>query len=156
MKRVIYIFTAIFFLMTSCGDEVPRQTIPYAPVNFRVDLNSYDLTLSSPLSYKEFTDANRRIATDRYGYGGVLVVTNAQGQLHAFDRCCPHEDKKTHVVAVDYPGNVGYQGKVKCPTCGSVFVTMFGIGNVESGPSLEPLQRYNVIALQDGSFRIVN
>ena len=35
-------------------------------------------------------------------------------------------------------------GKAVCPKCGSVFVTMYGLGSVESGPSAEPLQRYTV------------
>ncbi|WP_294080525.1 Rieske 2Fe-2S domain-containing protein [Proteiniphilum sp. UBA5384] len=154
MER-ISIFFLIIFLGVSCGSEVPRQTIPYGPVNFRVELMSYDSELKNPDCYKIFTEEHRRLNSDRFGYAGVLVITDARGNLYAFDLCCPHEDSRQAVVSPDYDGN-GYAGKVRCNSCGSVYVTMFGIGNVESGPSSEPLQRYTVIQLQDGSYRVIN
>lgn len=155
MKRIAAVFLLILLIVTSCGDETPRQTVPFAQVNFRVDLISYDSELKNPDRYKIFTEEQRRLDTDYFGYGGVLVVSGPSGDLHAFDLCCPHEDNRQVVVVPDYEGS-GYIGKVKCPSCGSVFVTMFGLGSVESGPSMEPLQRYNVILLQDRSSRIVN
>ncbi|MDR2815574.1 MAG: Rieske 2Fe-2S domain-containing protein [Proteiniphilum sp.] len=151
MKRILL----IFLIVTSCGEETPRRTVPFAPVNFRIDPNGYDIELNSPLSCKVFTEKGRRLDTDRFGYAGVLAVSDATGILYAFDLCCPHEDNRLVTVVPDYEGH-GYNGKVKCALCGSVFVTMFGLGNVESGPSAEPLQRYNVILLQDGSYRAVN
>lgn len=156
MKRTGIFFLIIFLVgVVSCGDEAPRQTVPYARVNFRVDPNGADYILKNNIVYKIFTKDEVHPTTDRFGYAGVLVVTDANGGLHAFDLCCPHEDNMRIVVNPDYEEK-GYSGKVKCPTCGSVFGTMFGLGNVESGPSTEPLQRYNVIKLQDGSYRVVN
>lgn len=152
-KRPILLLILLFML--ACGDETPRQTIPFAQVYFRVDPVSYDVELKIPNSYKIFTEANRRLVSDRFGFAGVLVVTDAKGSLHAFDICCPFENKKTVVVSPEYDGH-GYEGKVKCPSCGSVFVTMFGLGNCESGPSVEYLQRYNVTPLSDGSYRVTN
>ncbi|MDR0421798.1 MAG: hypothetical protein LBH72_02160 [Proteiniphilum sp.] len=111
--------------------------------------------MKNPLSYKIFTENDRRLPADRFGYAGVLVVSDATGVLHAFDLCCPREDSRQVAVVPDYEGG-GYNGKVRCASCGSVFVTMFGFGSVESGPSTEPLQRYRVILLQDGSSRVVN
>ncbi|NLX66623.1 MAG: Rieske 2Fe-2S domain-containing protein [Bacteroidales bacterium] len=155
MKR-IGVFFLIFLLMAlSCGEEESRQTVPYAPVNFRVDPNGVDYILRNNLSYKIFTENEAHTTTDRFGYAGVLVVTDANGALYAFDLCCPHEENRNVTVSPEYEGN-GYGGKVKCSACGSVYVTMFGLGNVESGPSAESLQRYNVIRLQDGSWRVVN
>jgi hypothetical protein len=152
MKSVVVVFLLI---VMSCGEESPRWTVPSAQVNFRVDPDGYDPVLKNPHSYKIFTESERRLPSDRFGYAGVLVVSDATGVLHAFDLCCPHEDSRQAVVVPDYEGK-GYNGKVKCASCGSVFVTLFGLGNVESGPSTEPLQRYNVILLQDGSSRVVN
>ncbi len=153
MKRIVFLL--ILLIGISCGNEAPRQTIPFAPVNFRVDPGGADHQLKNEQSYKIFTGNEAHPSSDRFGYAGVLVVTDAKAALHAFDLCCPHEDNKKIVVDPDYEGK-GYNGKVKCSSCGSVFVTMFGIGNVESGPSTEPLQRYSVILLQDGSYRVVN
>ncbi len=156
MKRIDVFFLIIFLVVSvSCGDEAPRQTVPYALVNFRVDPDGADHILKNYLTYKIFTKSEAHSSTDRFGYAGVLVVTDANGGLHAFDLCCPHEDNKQIIINPDYEEK-GYNGKVKCTSCGSVFVTMFGIGNVESGPSTEPLQRYNVILLQDGSYRVIN
>ncbi|WP_298649239.1 hypothetical protein [uncultured Proteiniphilum sp.] len=155
MKRVATTFSLIILILVSCGEEASRQTVPFAAVNFRVDLSGYDRVLNSPHSYKIFTEDERRLPSDRFGYAGVLVISDATGILHAFDLCCPHEDSKQAVVVPGYAGE-GYDGKVKCNSCGSVFVTMFGLGSVEAGPSTETLQRYNVILLQDGSYRIVN
>ncbi|SEA37319.1 Rieske [2Fe-2S] domain-containing protein [Porphyromonadaceae bacterium KH3R12] len=156
MRRMVFVLSVIILLAFSCGDETARQTVPYAPVNFRVDPSGYDAILNNPHSYKIFTEEERRLPSDRFGYAGVLVVSDARGGLHAFDLCCPHEDSKGITVTPDYEENEGYNGKVKCVLCGSVFVTMFGLGSVESGPSTEPLQRYNVLPLQDGSYRVVN
>lgn len=156
MRRVGIILFLIMLIVVSCGEEAPRQTVPFAPVNFRVDLRSYDAVLNNPHSYKIFTEEERRLPSDRFGYAGVLVVSDARGDLHAFDLCCPYEGSRQIAVTPGYEGDGGYNGKVKCVSCGSVFVTMFGLGSVESGPSTEPLQRYNVMLLQDGSYRIVN
>ena len=156
MKRFALTLSVIILLVSSCGEEAPRQTVPFASVNFRVDPNSYDPILNNPHTYKIFTEEERRLPSDRFGYAGVLVVSDARGDLHAFDLCCPHEDSKRIVVNPEYEESGGYNGKVKCVSCGSVFVTMFGLGSVESGPSTEPLQRYKVLPLQDGSYRVVN
>lgn len=149
------ILLLIFLFTFACGEEMSRQTIPMAQVYFRIDPMSYDDELKNPDSYKIFKEANRRFDTDRFGFAGVLVVTDAYGGLHAFDLCCPHEDKKLVVVSPEYDGHA-YDGTVKCTSCGSVFITMFGLGSVESGPSVEYLQRYNVTPLSDGSYRITN
>ena len=155
MKRIWFFFLIFFLVVFSCGKEESRQTVPYAPVNFRVDLTGYDVVLNNPHSYKVFTERERRLPSDRFGYAGVLVVSDAVGGLHAFDLCCPHEDNRNILVDPDYEGK-GYNGKVRCPECGSIYVTMFGLGSVESGLSTESLQRYNVIQMQDGSYRVVH
>lgn len=155
MKRMGVFFLIILLVVVSCGEESSRQTVPFAPVNFRVDPSGYDVILKNPLSYKVFTEEERRLPSDRFGFAGVLVISDANGKLYAFDLCCPHEDSRQTIVSPEYEGS-GYNGKVKCGSCGSVFVTMFGLGNRESGPSSESLQRYNVLQLQDGSFRVTN
>lgn len=155
MKRAAVVFLLIFLMVISCGEESLRQTVPFAPANFRVDPGGFDSELANPLSCKIFTEKERRLPTDRFGYAGLLVVSDANGRLHAFDLCCPHEDSRQITVAADYEGN-GYNGQVKCNACGSVFETMFGHGNVVSGPATERLQQYPVTMLNDGSYRLLN
>ncbi len=138
-------------LFTSCADESPRQTIPYAPVNVQIDLNGLDHVLRNPLSYKVFTEKERRTDDERFGYSGVLVTSNADGTvLYAYDLCCPHEKKRgVRVVPED-------NGTAMCPTCGTVFVTLYGLGTPEKGPACRPLQRYRVILTAPGVYRVVN
>lgn len=156
MRWVALACVCFCLTVVSCGDEAPRQTVPFASVYFRVDPRGYDPELRTPHSYKIFTERERRLPSDRFGYGGVLVVSDATGVLHAFDLCCPNEDNRKIVVDPEYGEHGGYSGTVKCASCGSVFVTMFGLGSVDSGPSDEPLQRYNVIPMQDGAYQVVN
>lgn len=156
MRSLIILTFFVALLFSSCGDESPQQTIPYARVSFRIELDGYDNILKNPLSYKVFTEKDRRFQSDSFGIGGILVVSDAGGALHAFDLCCPHEHDRTILVDAEYEGRGIYNGKVKCPSCGSVFVTMFGLGSVESGPSAQPLQRYVVHPLSDGNYRVVN
>jgi hypothetical protein len=148
MKKIIFL---LLLIAASCADESPRFTIPVAPVNLRIDVNGYDYELKTPLSYKIFTENMRRSESDRFGFAGVFLVSDANGSsIFAYDLCCPYEDKRdvTVVPRAD--------GKARCSSCGSIFVTMYGLGSVESGVATEPLQSYKVVPLQQGSYRILN
>lgn len=137
-------------MVSSCGEESIRNTIPYAPVSFTIDLNGMDHELRNPLSYKVYGGDDRRLESDRMGYAGLLVVTGADGTIYAYDSCCPHEDSKQVSV---HPGQ---DGTASCPVCGSQYVTIYGLGSPVSGPSTEPLQLYRVIPHLDGTYLIVN
>jgi len=151
MKSGVIIALSLLFTFAACVDETDRSTIPFAPVNFTVDLLGYDHILNNALSYKVFTEKDRRVDSDRFGFAGLLVVADATGNtLFAYDLCCPYEDSKSIKVL---PGD---EGKVKCPSCGSVFATMYGQGNVVSGPASQSLQRYRVIPLHPGVYRLSN
>ncbi len=152
MKRTVFFVIVLFAsLADSCIDEAPLFTVPQAPVNFKIDLKGYDHDLNGALSCKTVTEKDVRTPHDRVGYSGLLLVRDHQASgLYAYDLCCPHEDKKEIVVI---PSS---DGKAVCPHCGTVFVTMFGMGTVESGPSREPLQRYGVTSLGNDVFLIGN
>lgn len=158
MKMKKALVKSFFLLLTLalfpfCEDESPRATIPFAPVRFQVDLNGMDHVLRNPLAFKLFTDQDRRTSEDRFGYSGVFLVSEVGGKtLFAYDLCCPHEkSKEVRVVPSD-------DGTATCPACGSIFITMYGFGTVESGPSKEPLQQYRVYPIpnQLGAFQVAN
>lgn len=150
MKKIAVVLS-FFLLWISCADEVPRFTVPHAPVNFRVDVGGYDFELNGALGYKVFTPNDARTQLDRLGYGGLLLVRDHQASaLFAYDLSCPYEDQK-HITVTP-----SADGKAVCKTCGSVFVTMYGLGSVESGPGKEPLQRYKVIPQSNQVFVITN
>jgi len=162
MNKIGILLFVLFCAVTACEDEETHLTVPFSPVSFRIDLNGRDYRLKIPLSFSLFTEKDRTLLSDRFGYGGLLVVSDATGSaIYAYDLSCPHEDSKVvQVVPAD-------DGKAVCPSCGSVFVTLFGytngdgsmvgFGSVDSGPATEPLQRYWVMPLRDeGSYRITN
>ncbi len=153
MKKSLSIIFFLIFILT-CVDDTARLTIPYAPVNFTIDLNGYDHSLRDGMAYKVFTEP--RISSDRLGYAGLLAAADATGSaVYVYDLCCPYEDDKN--IRVIPRGD----GKAECPKCNSVFITMFGydgfgFGTPETGPSKESLQSYHVISSQPGVYRVTN
>lgn len=156
MKKIGLSLLLLLVAVSSCEDESAHLTIPYAPVRFSIDLNGQDFLLRTPLSFITFSEKEKRLPSDRVGFAGLLIVSSATGDaIYAYDLCCPYEDSR--VIRV-IPGN---EGKAVCPSCGSVFVTMFGdniygYGSVESGPATEPLQSYRVSPLPFGRYTIMN
>lgn len=150
MFKKISLLIFIVAMVPSCGEEAIRNTIPYARVNFTIDLNGMDHELRNPLSYRIYGSDDRRVESDRMGYAGLLVVTGADGTIYAYDSCCPHEDNKQVTVLPKQDGTAG------CSHCESQYVTIYGLGSPVSGPSSESLQIYRVIPLKDGTFQIIN
>jgi hypothetical protein len=143
----ILVFLLFFFL--SCEKEEQRQTVPFAPVHFRIDVGGFDHSLKNPLAYKIFTQA--RVETDRVGYGGLLIVSSIDGnQIFAYDLACPVESNRNITITPTK------NGTAVCTTCGSEFVTMYGLGTVKSGAARKPLQRYSVQQQDLGVFLIRN
>ncbi len=139
MKRAyLYTFTTLFtlILLSSCAKEESPFTIPYAKVNFEIDIRGIDSDLR-PFTYKIFTRG--RSVNEFVGYGGLLIFMSAEGKIFAYDLCCPYEDDKS--ILVEPQSN----GKAICKTCESSFITMFGLGTPEGGPSKESLQKYQVL-----------
>lgn len=151
MSRIVKWIILCFFLGVSCADEAPRFTIPFAPVNFRIDMNGHDHMLKNPLAYKIFTEKDRRNEYDRVGFSGLLAVSDVSGSsIFVYDLCCPFEADK-HITVTPTS-----DGKAVCKTCGSTYITMYGLGTSESGPSKKPLQQYNVRSQSTGIFVIRN
>lgn len=150
--KVEKIFLLFLFFSLSCVDEAPRQTLPFAPVYFKIDINGADYRLNSALSATVYTNQNRRTPHDRFGFGGLLVVRDAQAStVHVYDAACPHEHDATIQVVPDG------KGEAVCPMCHSVYVTMYGAGDVKSGVSKSQLQKYCAIPQnRAGEFILIN
>jgi nitrite reductase/ring-hydroxylating ferredoxin subunit len=133
-------------------EENARSPIPEAPVSLLLDLNYRDADLIPALASKSFTEP--RLATDRLGFGGILVVaglssSGSTGNLFAYDLACPVEvDPKVKVVS----DNVG---KAVCPKCGAIFVTAYGNGMPET-KSRHPLKSYAVRQISDKQYVVRN
>ena len=164
MRKYILPFIIIIVFLLSCEDQIPHNNIPNSPVSFNLMINSRDNILKNGLAYKVFTEKDRRLDSDRFGYAGLLVVTNNTGNsIYAYDLACPYEGEKSIKIE---PDDIG---KAKCNECGSVFVTIYGseipgrgmvgFGTAESGPAASEkisLKSYNVLPQQYGEFIIFN
>ena len=99
MKKYFLSLVLLLFIFFSCDDQIPHNNIPNAPVNFTLMLNSRDNILKNWLAHKTFTEKDRRLDSDRFGYGGLLVVTDNTGSsIFAYDLSCPYEGKKNILV----------------------------------------------------------
>ena len=146
-KTILCFLFPVLFFLTTCGREEMRQTIPYAPVNFTIDLNRFDHSLNNPFTYKIFREQDKRNPRDLVGLGGLLIVSRIDNnQLFAFDLACPCSGNPNVTVT---PNN---EGEAFCATCNSVFITSFGLGTVRSGNAPAHLQRYRVFQQREGVF----
>lgn len=162
MKKYFLSLVLLLFIFFSCDDQIPHNNIPNAPVNFTLMLNSRDNILKNWLAHKTFTEKDRRLDSDRFGYGGLLVVTDNTGSsIFAYDLSCPYEGKKNILVT---PKD---DGKAECEECGSVYTTIYGssipgrgmvgLGNAVYGPAAKEkisLKPYNVMLLHQDEFRV--
>lgn len=142
----------ILLLLFACTEEAPRQTLPVAPVYFRIELNGMDNQLNGGLSAIVYTEKNRRTPQDQFGYGGLLVVRDAQAStLFVYDAACPYErDAKVCLIPND-------KGEAMCPACHSEYITMYGKGDVKTGVSKSQLQKYRAIPqTNNGEFLLIN
>ena len=147
MKRISFIFsTAIFFsFFSSCTQEMPAITIPYARVNFKIDL------MVDKIDYFNYaTFELPRRDGESVGYAGLLIFRNQEGQIFAYDLCCPKERSKTVKVV---PNS---KGEAVCPVCGSVYSVWTGFGNVVSSTTTSSLQKYSVSKYSESVYTIRN
>jgi hypothetical protein len=173
MKIIKYIFAAgLIILLSACGKEEPKYTIPAKPVDFKFDTGSADHNLANISSisvYIKAADKNAydsqltgvkgvqtfiapRLSGEYIGYSGLLII-NTGSTLNptpfaAFDLCCPHEKLESIRIV---PTN---NGTAKCPKCGSVYDIIFGTGQVMEGVSSEKLQTYYIAPIGNSAYRV--
>lgn len=87
MKKIFFILTAVFLLISCSVDQTQNNLIPETSVNKRIDLNlpAYiDLLVPGGWTYTEG------------GNKGILIyntgIANAVTEFKAFDRACPAND----------------------------------------------------------------
>lgn len=143
MRRILLLL--LVFTGLSCADTIETR-IPYRPVNLELDLTYQDKALNAIQAYKLYTQQNVDQANERTGFGGVLVYHGLSGSgtgaFYAFDAACPHEASQSVLVEVDEAAIYAI-----CPTCGSKFELLNGLGNPVEGPCAEEkqaLQQYPV------------
>ena len=140
IKYNCLVFSLAIFL-GSCNDNV-ISSIPDFPVYLNLNLTSTYPTFRNSYN-KSLTFETVILATDRVGYGGILVYTGFDGNYYAFDMACPYEVKQSIRV---HPNGLG---QAVCEGCGSVFDIGYGNGYPASGKAKEALKRYKTILSGD-------
>lgn len=146
MKKNIYIllFFNLLILLSACSKEEEKNKIPWAPVNYTINIEGADHELKNATATKIYLSS--QLAGRHVGFSGLLVVcglktyNDGTPMLYVYDLCCPNEGAKDVQVVPNKDGLTA-----KCPKCNSEFDIISGIGNVKSGPSKEGLQRYQAI-----------
>lgn len=153
MSKKIGVICLLICLFVACEERF-TSTIPNASVNLTIDLIDEQLILAP--SYKEYIkpeDTSFPLATDRFGFGGILVVHGFgmnSINLYVYDLACPNEAQSNVRVK---PQDHGLQAK--CPECGAVYDIANGWGNPISG-SEYGLRRYNIGRISETRYRITN
>ena len=123
----------LFLSLFACGRY--QSSIPESPVFMRRNLNTINCLF--PGDYYYITEP--QTASDRLGYGGLLLVRGFDDQYYAYDLACPVECRTD--VRVGQPSEVL---EVVCPQCGESYQLGFGLGTPSTGISGEGLRRYSV------------
>lgn len=143
-KYLLYLFL-LLFIFASCHRF--QSSIPNMPVHLERNLNTINCLF--PGDCWRITSCEK--ATDRIGYGGVMLVCAFDNTYYAFDLSCPVEAANT--VRVGVPDDMLL---VKCPKCGEVYDLSFGMGTPTLGISDEALLRYTVNLLINNNVYIQN
>ena len=144
--------TFLLFLPAFCACDTHttyRSSVPSYPVNIRI--NTYEGT------YVHFVPENTtlymivdkdgyhfngqtmpRKETDRFGYAGVVVYIDGNGNYSAYDMACPNCVSQKDPVKVDGMYAV-------CPLCGEEYNLYIGYATPQKGISNEALRRYSLI-----------
>ncbi|MCL1868458.1 MAG: hypothetical protein FWF72_05890 [Paludibacter sp.] len=129
-----YLLISVFAIITFSCEDNRRSPIPDYPVYLELDLlGEYNTFYNSRGQSLVFIEPRK--ATERLGFGGILVCTNSWGEYCAFDLACPYEAKRDLRVRPD--GLVAV-----CDSCGSKFDLWETALGVPQGPSKFPLKKY--------------
>lgn len=165
MKRLsnrilLAVMTFVTAGVVSC-DSVDDDRIPplgvYVPFNTQPDWIVYGVTGAG--SVKTFIKELREpagypwTALSLTGFGGVMLVSDVNGDPRAYDLACPYEAKRDIRIIFDRDLQ-----RARCPKCGSVYDIFTNYGYPFSGPAAEEgyaLQRYNVGPGLQGEYMVI-
>ncbi|GHT62298.1 hypothetical protein FACS189451_06290 [Bacteroidia bacterium] len=149
----------LLFTVFSCKEDI-YSTIPTAPVSYKLNLNFSDNALNAGTgAYLRITQ--RRLETDRLGYGGLLIVNGIGTEavnLYAYDLACPVEASRTALIVPENTSPTGIPTAItaKCPKCGAIYNMIDGYGTPQSG-SKYYLRSYRVMkAGSSGEYVVMN
>lgn len=166
LATAITLFSAASF---GACDSVDDNRIPFAEVHltFRTvgDWNIYGVKDDAAGAKSYIFTPTEKVPSDfpytsldRTGYGGLLLVTDVLGDLHAYDLCCPVEVRPNVRVVIPSSTDGSNEAYAQCPMCKSRYDVFVNRGNPMSGPAAEKgyaLQRYSVTSGGATAYRVI-
>lgn len=164
LTSIASLLVAVAAMTVASCESVDDDRIPYAEVHLTFhtvgEWNIYGVQGDAAASRTYIFNSKERVPSnfpyttlDRTGYGGLLLVTDILGDLHAYDLACPYECRPDIRVAV--PADELF---ARCPSCGSTFDIFQNRGNPMTGPAQErgyALKRYSVFSGGATEYRVV-
>lgn len=135
MKTILKLLPILLLAWSMAGCEGYVSSIPDQPVYFKRNLNTSNL---SPFGSYLYITAPE-LASDRIGFGGLLVYHAQDNVYYAVDLSCPKEVNPK--VRIGKPSDAGM---CRCDSCGEIYDMSFGQGIPTKGISKEPLRHYTV------------
>ena len=150
LKVIGFIFAALCLI--SCKDQNSFQSsVPRYPVSVTINTNSGEFVHFLPTALNSYVlvDAagyhyNGRVVQplsvlDAYGYGGVVVYIDINGNYNAFDMACPYCAGRALLRPCLIDGIFA-----KCPECGEEYDLGSGTAAPQKGVARESLLRLTV------------
>lgn len=143
ITKILSVSLFLVFIFQSCKND-DQLRIPDVPVRYSIDFRLGDPEGFQYTSYKTLSITQPIKATDRIGYGGLLLINIPLGgsgvnpDYAAYDLCCPYEADPRIIVT---PGKPKFN-QARCEVCGSVYDIGNKVGNCVEGPSKWSLKRY--------------
>ena len=161
MKKIIVsiLFISIAF---SCEEDI-YSTVPNSPVSYKLNLDLYpvDNQLKAGGVGAYLCITQKRLETDRLGYGGLLVV-NGIGEdvvnIYAYDLACPNEVQRNVLIVPEDISQTGIPTAItaKCPKCGAVYNIVDGYGNPKSGSKYDLRSDRVAKTVNSGEYVVTN
>lgn len=167
MKKTLSLLFLVCAVLSGCK-HLDDDRIPYVPVLIEFStVGVWDqYGVSGAAQNKEFLLSNRATlnkpagfpfnANSATGFGGVMLVTDYDGQYQAYDMACPVECRSNiRIVPVDNSG----KPCAECPECHSKY-DIYRWGGPISGPAARKgngygLTRYRVLPGASGIYMVI-
>jgi nitrite reductase/ring-hydroxylating ferredoxin subunit len=137
---------ALFFIifsstvaLISCG-KTNNDIIPYAPVDFTIDLMDPEFVNLSVIGISDTIDAS----TNNWGFrsagydGNGIIIYSGPDEYYAFDRTCPY-DFAANGISIRV--KINQSAVAACPQCGTQYALSV-YGTPISGAGKYPLKNY--------------
>ncbi|MCP9610848.1 hypothetical protein [Coprobacter tertius] len=135
MKTNLFRYIILFCLIFSSCDKNDYNRIPTTPVHISIDAARWNIYgVHAFPDHRNFIKSQQVPTGFQYsvssstGFGGVLLLSNYEGQPLAFDLSCPVESRANVRIEVDVD-----KLYAKCPVCGSTYEIFNGSGSPLSG-----------------------